>query len=127
MKEITNKGNLPKHLQVMAKEVQGQRSTLFFECSNAEELLNLAKDGKCEETTVTLDRSTAKGFMVAFSFVDSTITDIAGDSLVVMNIYFTELTDVEAKKYKKMLHEHRNQQEDAHTKWKSKKQGQSND
>ena len=125
MKEITTRGNLPKHLQVMAKEVEGQRSTLFFECNTADELLQLAADGKCEETSVTIDRDTSKGFMVAFSFTDSAIEDLTGNKLIVMNIYFTELTDQEALKYKKMLHTHRQEQETAHSNWKNK--GKQND
>lgn len=124
MTEITQRGNLPKHLQVMAKEVDGQRSTRFYEMTGPDELLNHAKDGNCEETTVTLDASTARGFMVAFSFNDSSIENLEGDKLVVMNVFFTELDSEQARYYRKMLHEHRNQQEDAHTRWKNKQQGQ---
>jgi len=112
MKEIFNIGNLPNHLQVMAKEVQGQRSTKFFECFNAEELLNTAKEGNCEETTVTLDPTTERGFMVAFGFTDSSLEDLSGDKLVVMNIYYAELDASESKYYRNMLHRHRNDQED---------------
>ena len=122
MTEISNIGNLPKHLQIMAKEVQGQRSTYFYECVSAHELIGLASDGKCEETSVTMDKSTNRGFMVAFGFRDSAITDAVGDQLVVMNIYFTELTSAETVEYRQMLHSHRQQQETAHTKWKNKGQ-----
>ena len=120
MTEITNKGNLPKPLQVMAKEVQGQRSTMFYEMTNADELLQHAADGKCEETTVTIDRKNNRGYMVAFGFKDSQIEDLSGDKLVQMYVYFTELHGKDIQKYAKMLHEHRNQQEDAHFKWKNK-------
>ena len=112
MNKITNIGNLPQHLQVMAKEFQGQRSTNFFECNNADELLLLAKNGECEETTITLDRSTSKGFMVAFSFIDSQLEDLSGDKLIVMNVYFAELNDSETKQYRALLHKHRKEQED---------------
>jgi hypothetical protein len=120
MKEIFSKGNLPKHLQVMAKEFEGERSTKFFEFNTADQLLNHAKDGNCEETTVTVDKTTARGFMVAFSFKDSTILDSSGSQLLVMNIFYAELTPEESRYYSKMLSEHRDQQEDAHTKWKNK-------
>ncbi len=120
MTEIFNKGNLPSHLQVMAKEVEGQRSTKFFEFKTAELLLKHASEGNCEETTVTIDRKTNRGYIVAFSFDDSAIEDIQGNKLVVMSVYFSELETKDIQYYSKMLHEHRNQQEDAHTQWKNK-------
>ena len=123
MKEISQVGNLPKHLQVMAKEVQGQRSTLFYECNNADELLNHAKDGKCEETTVTIDQHSEKGFMVAFGFKDSALEDFSGDKLVVMHVYFAELSSDETRYYRNMLHQHRNDQEDNMQQRRAKKQG----
>lgn len=112
MTEITNIGNLPHHLQVMAKEVEGVRSTRFYECTNVTELLNHAKDGKCEESTITIDQKSEKGFAVAFSFDESELTDLAGDKLIVMNVFFAELTDYETREYRAMLHQHRNDQED---------------
>lgn len=122
MKEISNVGNLPKHLQIMAKEVQGQRATRFYEFNTADGLLEHASLGQCEETTVTVDKSTNRGFMVAFSFNDSNITDIEGDQMVTMNIFYAELDTEETNYYRKMLHKHRNEQEDAHSKWKNKQE-----
>ena len=120
MIEITNKGNLPKPLQIMAKEVQGVRSTLFYECINADELLQHASDGKCEETTVIVDKTNNKGYITAFSFKDSQIEDLSGDKLIQMYVYFAALDETDTIKYKKMLHTHRNEQEDSHSKWKNK-------
>jgi len=120
MQEITNKGNLPKPLQVMAKEHLGERSTLFFECSSVDELLQLAANGECEETTVVVDRKNERGYITAFNFKDTDVLDLSGDKLYVMRIYYTELNKNEISKYSKMLHEHRQQQEDSHTKWKNK-------
>jgi len=126
MNEITNKGNLPAPLKLMAKEVQGERSTMFFECRDADELLQHAADGKCEETTVTVDRKNDRGYMVAFSFNESQLEDLSGEKLVKMNVFFTELVGKDIQKYTKMLHEHRQQQEDSHSRWKNK-QGTNND
>ena len=112
MTEISNIDNLPYHLQVMAKEVQGVRSTRFYECVNVTELFNHAKEGKCEESTVTVDPKSEKGFAVAFSFDESALEDLSGDKLIVMNIFFAELSAYEVKTYSSMLHEHRNDQED---------------
>jgi len=127
MTEITNEGNLPAPLKVMAKEVQGQRSTMFFECIDADELLQHAADGECEETTVTIDRKNNRGYMVAFSFNESHLEDLSGEKLITMNIYFTELVGNDIQKYTKMLHTHRQEQEDSHRRWKNKQKGTPND
>ena len=127
MTEITNKGNLPKPLQLMAKEVDGQRSTMFYECTGADELLQHAADGKCEETTVTVDRKNDRGFMVAFSFNESQLEDLSGEKLITMNIFFAELKGNDIQKYTKMLHTHRQQQEDSHRRWKNKQKGTTDD
>ncbi len=113
MTEIFNIGNLPKHLQIMAKEVMGQRSTKFFEMSNAIELLDHAKNGNCEETTTTIDKESNTGFMVAFSFNDTQLEDLSGEKLIIMNVFFAKLDDAETKYYRNMLHKHRQEQEDA--------------
>lgn len=112
MTEIYNVGNLPLHLQVMAKEVMGQRSTRFFEMSNATELFNHAKDGNCEEATVTIDTENERGFVIAFSFNESQLEDLSGDKLITMNIFFAELDSGETRLYRNMLHQHRQDQED---------------
>jgi len=112
MTEIFNEGNLPTHLRIMAKEFDGQRSTKFFECSDATELFDFAKEGKCEEATVTIDPTSEKGFVVAFSFRDSELEDLHGDKLVVMNIFYAELIASETKYYRNLLHKHRMDQED---------------
>lgn len=121
MTEVFNVGNLPKHLQVMAKEVMGERSTKFFEMSNATELLEHAKEGNCEETTVTIDRENEKGFMVAFSFNESQLENLSGDKLITMNIFFAELDAGETRYYRNMLHKHRQDQEDNMEERKAKK------
>ena len=112
MKEINNKGNLPKPLQIMAKEFQGIKTTIFYECESDIELLNLAKDGKCEETTVIMDKENNRGFMTAFSFEDSQIENLNGSKLVQMKLYYTELKKNKVEYYRKMLSNHRRQQED---------------
>ena len=105
----------------MAKEFDGQRSTNFFECRNADELLNHAKDGNCEETTITLDPVTNNGFIVAFNVRESDLEDLSGDKLVVMTIFFAELCEEETRYYRNMLHGHRNEQEQDMEHRKSKK------
>jgi len=112
MKEINTIGNLPKPLQVLAKEINGQKSTLFFECESDKELLILASDGKCEETTVIMDRENDKGFMTAFGFIQSQLEDLKGEKLIQMKIYFVELKKDRIEYYRKMLSQHRHQQED---------------
>ena len=114
MKEVFNVGNLPLPFQVMAKEVMGQKSTLFFECESANELLNFVKDQKAEETTVIIDRKNDKGFITAFGFTDSNIEDLSGDKLVTMKVYFAQIENNEIKEYATMLDSHRKQQEQAH-------------
>jgi len=121
MTEIYNIGNLPKHLQVMAKEFDGKRSTRFFEFSNAKGLFDHAKDGKCEEATVTVDPVNEKGFVVAFSFNESQLEDLSGDKLIVMNIFYAELDSSETRYYRNMLHQHRMDQEDNMLERKAKK------
>lgn len=127
MKEIKSAGNLPKCFQAMAKEFQGERSTIFYECINPEELLGLAKNKECEELTCVLDQNNARGYMAGFHFKETDLDNMYGDKLVKMHVYFCELSGESFKKYAKMLDEHRTQQEDDMIKRKTKNKGETND
>lgn len=111
--EITQKGNLPKCFQVMAKELHtGERSTMFYECSTPKELLDLAKNKECEELTCILDPTTERGYMAGFAFKDSDIAAMGGNAYVKMHVYFAELTGESFSRYNSMLDRHRKDQED---------------
>jgi len=110
MKKITTKGNLPKTLQVFAKEAQGMATTKFWECSSAKELENLAKDKKCELTCV-LDSKTERGYLVGIEASEPTISNLQNN--LDLYIYFVELKDNDFKRYDKMLRKHRKMQEEA--------------
>lgn len=113
MQKITARGNLPPHLRVLAETfAHGKSSSEFYECSNAKELENLAKDKKCE-LTCTLDPKTERGFLLGFDVSASPIATVSGTSYHTMTIYFTEIKGSDYKRYKKMLDKHRTAQEDA--------------
>jgi hypothetical protein len=115
-KKITTKGNLPKTLQVFAKEYQGKATTRFWEYTTAKELENLSKEGKCELDCV-LDPSTNRGFLVGMEASEPSIYTI--DNILNLDIYFVELKGDDFKRYDKMLKKHRRQQQEATLKLKS--------
>jgi len=111
MNQIRNKGNLPKHLAmfagVMAQKYEGAE---FFECTSMEELYKTAREGK-GELTVTLDKTTSRGYGVCFDVKESPIATINGDKFHQLQIYFRELNKTEYIDLKKEMHEARNAQE----------------
>ena len=122
MKKIESVGNLPKALQILAGQVKGAE-TKFYEGSNAQEILDVAKRGDCEELSCVLDPSTSRGFLVGFAFedVENTVIIAPGkDTAVNMIIYFVELEGGDFNRYSKMLQKHRQQQQDAMLKRRSK-------
>ncbi len=126
MKEISTVGNLPKCFQPLAKEVQGVRSTLFYEMETAAELELYAKDQKCEELTCVFDKKNDRGYMSGFSFTDSAIKSIGAssynrDKMVVMSVYYVELSDADFKEYSTTLDRHRQLQEEDMQKRRAKK------
>jgi hypothetical protein len=112
MRIIENIGNLPKSLQILAKSLGGTSIPLakFYECTNAKELENLAKDLKCE-LTATMDPSTSRGYLVGFdvseepSIIDRTL------SVHCLYIYFVELKAGDFTRYDNMLRQHKNDQQ----------------
>jgi len=111
MKKIENHGNMPKALQLLAKDLAGMAMSTVYECESALELENLARDKKCE-LTCTLDPTTERGFLVGFEVSDSPIATISGTSFLVLSVYFAELKESEYRSYKSTLSAHRNEQED---------------
>ena len=50
--EITTKGNLPPHLQILAVEKAGQRTVRFWEYKTCEEMAKSIKEDKLEEAGI---------------------------------------------------------------------------
>ena len=109
-KEITNEGNLPKSLRVMAKDLRGVRTTFFYEYNTGEELEKVCADGLCDELSCAKDPSSERNLLVGFKVREPIVQDKS--SLVAMEIHFTELTREEFNRYAKMLDRHRKQQEE---------------
>ncbi len=112
MNEVKHIGNLPKSLQVLAKEIdRGKASTKFWECSSTKELEDLAKDKKCQLECV-MDPSTRRGFLTGFEVEDKGIINLPGKTqFYTMIVYFIELLNDDFKRYDAMLRKHRRQQE----------------
>jgi len=109
MKKITTRGNLPKTLQVLAKEYQSTANTKFWECSTTSEIENAAKEKKCELTCV-LDPTTQRGFLVGMEASEPPIT-LLTNTVLNLDVYFIELKDADFIRYDKMLKKHRKMQE----------------
>ena len=115
-------GESPACCQMLAGQVKGAE-TKFYEGCNAKEILDVAKQGNCEELSCVLDPSTSRGFLVGFAFedIDNTKIIIPGkDTAVNMIIYFVELEEGDFNRYNKMLQKHRQEQQDAMLKRRTK-------
>lgn len=114
MKKIESKGNLPKALQIFAKQVKGA-NTVFYEGESAKEIEGVAKRKECEELSCVLDPSTNRGYLVGFGFQDteSKLIIEGRDSSIDMKIYFVELNEGDFSRYSQMIKKHkRDQQQD---------------
>lgn len=112
MKQIESKGNLPKVFQIFLKEMGSEIPAEVYECESSKELMSAIKDDQCEEAQVAQDMATGRKYMTAFGFTKSNLVNIGGNSFVTLKIYFTELSDIEFKRWRKELDKHRRQQED---------------
>lgn len=113
MKRILNKGNLPKHLQVLATELGGKLAksdrTEFYE---AKTITEFEKDAATTgyEIVPTIDNSTGRGFLVGFavSAPERVVTLLDYSALT---IYYVECTDKEVEEWTKKIQQHRKDQE----------------
>jgi hypothetical protein len=113
MKKIENVGNLPNHLQVFDKELQGQLSTAqdteFYEIKTIEEFEKNAPEVGYE-IVPTIDESTGRGFLVGFDVTEPKRIATLLDYSTLM-IYFTECSDIEIKSWINKMKEHRQEQQ----------------
>lgn len=115
--KIENKGNLPKHLQVFAKALEGQLSTgtdtEFYEYKSISEFekdAHMLNEGF--EIIPTVDTSTGRGFLVGFA-VSEPKRIVTLTSYVQLKIYFVEGTEQEIKTWTERIKSDRQaQQED---------------
>jgi hypothetical protein len=109
MKRIQNRGNLPNHMQVFARQLTGiftsEKETEFWEASNITEFeKNASEIGY--EIIPAMDMSTNRGFLVGFDVTDSNIVSV-GESYVQLKMYFVEVSGSEFKAWVKKINEHR--------------------
>ncbi len=116
MNKIEHRGNLPSSLQVLAGTMdQGKEyGAEFWECTNAEEIMKLARERKCE-LNCNMDPMTKRGFIVGCEVkdADSKIILPGRETNYTMLVYFTEVTHSDFKRYDKLLKKHRKQQQQA--------------
>ena len=97
MKRILTIGNLPKHMQVMAKETGGRLSkvaqTQFFEANSISEFEKKAVEIGYE-IVPTIDGSTNRGFLVGFDVTEpKRVATLVDYSQLMM--YFVECSEKE--------------------------------
>lgn len=115
--KVENKGNLPNHLQVFAKALEGQLSvgedTEFYEYNSISDFERDAHMNKIGfEIIPTVDSSTDRGFLVGFAISEPkkivTLTSYAQ-----LKIYFVEATPDEIEQWTtRILKDRQDQQED---------------
>lgn len=114
MRRIIHKGNLPKHLQVLAKELGGrlssQTETRFYEASSISEFEKGAVDIGYE-IIPTVDTETGRGFLVGFDVSTpqriATLLNYAS-----LQIYYIECSPQEVEEWTKKIKSHREDQQD---------------
>lgn len=113
MRRVTGKGNLPRHLQVLATELGGRLSsqvaTEFYEMKTVAEFeKNAVEVGY--EIVPTIDGSTGRGFLVGFGVSEpkkvATLLEYAQ-----MKIYFVECSPGEIEEWTRKIQAHRRAQE----------------
>jgi hypothetical protein len=117
MKKILNRGNLPRHLQLFAKQTEGVLTnvaqTEFYEINNIDEFertaAGLADPDIRFEIFPTIDNSTDRAFLVGFEASSpehiATMVDYA-----YLQIYFYEASKVEIQIWIDKIKLHREQQ-----------------
>lgn len=114
MKRILNKGNMPKHLQVLATQMGGKLSnvagTEFYEAKTIAEFeKNASEIGY--EIVPTVDTSTDRGFLVGFSVSSperiATLLDYSS-----LKIYYVECSAKEIEEWTRKIQQHRRDQEE---------------
>ena len=127
MKKIHASGNMPNHIAVFAKQLQGalagQKETEFWEASSIDEFeKNASEIGY--EICPTADMSTGRGYLVGFDVSDSEIVSGSGMNYAQLKMYFIEVTPSELNAWTKKIKEHRDmQQEDYYIRKMLKKGG----
>lgn len=115
--KIENKGNLPNHLQVFAKALEGHLSvgedTEFYEYKTIREFEKDAHmDNEGFEIIPTIDTSTDRGFLVGFSVAEPKKI-VTMTSYAKLTIYFVEATSQEVEQWTtRIIQDRLNQQED---------------
>ena len=109
MTKIETREDLPHHIKIFAKTLEGELSempaTNFWEA----ESIDAFEKGAHEigyEIVPTLDQSTGRAFLVGFSATDSKIitTGLTG---VGLNMYFIELSEEELNEWTDKIKQHR--------------------
>jgi len=113
MDKIENKEDLPRHIQIFAKTLEGELSdmpsTNFWEAKTIDEFEKGAHEIGYE-IIPTLDLSTGRGFLVGFEARESKII-MSGLSGVGLDMYFIEVDESEFNLWTDKIKQHRDDQE----------------
>lgn len=113
MKKISFKGNLPKHMQLFAKQLGGVfnnvKGTEFWELSSISEFEKKASEVGYE-IIPTIDGSTDRAFLVGFDAEDSEVVSAGGEYYSQLKMYFIEITPEELRAWDKKIKSHREDQ-----------------
>lgn len=108
MKKIENKGNLPPHIQIFCKVLQGRLAgmpdTEFWEASSIAEFEKQAVEIGYE-IVPTIDKSTDRAYLVGFDVSEPSI--IAITAYYQMKMYFIEITPEQLRKWEKRMKQDR--------------------
>jgi hypothetical protein len=115
MKRVYTSGNMPKHVALFAKALQGQLSgqkeTEFWEASNIKEFEKNAVDIGYE-IIPTMDSTTERGFLVGFDVAESKLVGPNGQLYAQLKMYFVECNKSEFDAWVKKIKTHRDMQQD---------------
>ena len=113
MTSIETKEDLPSHIQIFAKVMQGQLedmpSTKFYEAESVDDFERSAHEIGYE-IVPTLDQSTGRGFLVGFSTTEPKLI-VTGLTGIGLNMYFIEVDETQFNAWTDKIKDHRDQQE----------------
>lgn len=114
MKKIGNKGNLPRHLRVLATQLGGRLKSVggteFYEANSVKEFESKASDIGYE-IIPTIDTSTGRGFLVGFDVTSpekiATLLDYSK-----LKIYYIECSAKTITEWTQKIKQHRLDQQE---------------
>jgi hypothetical protein len=113
VKQVTNEGNLPRHLKLFATKLGGilskSESAKFYEMFNISEMETKAVELKYE-ILPSIDTSTGRAFLVGFNTEEpEAITTLV--QYAYLNIYFVECSTEECNQWIEKIKGHREDQQ----------------